>query len=62
MSVDALIQTFLINKDTDAFLKKFDKDWQRYNRDIIRKVEAYNEAHPDANSDTDSDTAASTAS
>ncbi len=41
MSVDAQIQTFLMRKDVDAFLKKFDKDWQRYNRDIIRKVEAY---------------------
>lgn len=39
MAVDAQIQTFLINKDTDAFLKRFDKDWLRYNRDIIRKIE-----------------------
>ena len=42
MAVDAQIQTFLIEQDTDAFLSKFDKDWARYNRDIIRKVEAYN--------------------
>ena len=41
MSVDAQIQTFLINQDVDAFLEKFDKDWLRYNRDIIRKVEKY---------------------
>lgn len=41
MSVDAQIQTFLINQDVDAFLAKFDKDWVRYNRDIIRKVEKY---------------------
>lgn len=41
MSVDAQIQTFLIKKDTDAFLKKFDKDWLRYNRDIIKKVQDY---------------------
>ena len=27
MAVDAQIQTFLINKDVDAFLKKFDSDW-----------------------------------
>ncbi len=47
MSVDAQIQTFLMKKDVDAFLKKFDKDWQRYNRDIIRKVEAYEAEHPD---------------
>lgn len=41
MAVDAQIQTFLINQDVDAFLAKFDKDWLRYNRDIIRKVEEY---------------------
>lgn len=42
MAVDAQIQTFLIEQDVDAFLDKFDKDWLRYNRDIIRKVEEYN--------------------
>lgn len=47
MSVDAQIQTFLIEKDVDAFLKKFDTDWLRYNRDIIRKVEDY-EANKDS--------------
>ena len=41
MAVDAQIQTLLIDKDVDAFLKKFDKDWQRYNRDIIQKVQKY---------------------
>lgn len=41
MAVDAQIQAFLIEKDVDAFLKKFDTDWQRYNRDIIRKVQKY---------------------
>ncbi len=45
MAVDAQIQTFLINQDVDAFLAKFDKDWQRYNRDIIRAVQEYNEEH-----------------
>lgn len=45
MSVDAQIQTFLINQDVDAFLAKFDKDWLRYNRDIIRKVEDYEKQH-----------------
>ena len=45
MAVDAQIQTFLINMDVDAFLAKFDKDWQRYNRDIIREVQEYNEEH-----------------
>lgn len=43
MAVDAQIQTLIINKDVDAFLAKFDKDWQRYNRDIIREVQEYNE-------------------
>lgn len=41
MSVDALVQTFLIRKDVDAFLEKFDTDWIRYNRDIIRRVQEY---------------------
>ncbi len=41
MAVDAQLQTFLIEKDVDAFLSKFDKDWQRYNRDIIRLVQEY---------------------
>lgn len=45
MAVDAQIQTLIINKDVDAFLAKFDKDWQRYNRDIIREVQEYNEEH-----------------
>lgn len=45
MAVDAQLQTFLINKDVDAFLKKFDSDWQRYNRDIIRQVQEYEEEH-----------------
>ncbi len=45
MSVDAQIQTFLINQDVDAFLEKFDKDWLRYNRDIIRMVEDYQKQH-----------------
>ena len=45
MAVDAQIQTFLINKDVDEFLSRFDKDWQRYNRDIIREVQEYNEEH-----------------
>lgn len=43
MSVDAQIQTFLINGNVNAFLKKFDSDWERYNRDIIRKVQEYEE-------------------
>ena len=41
MSVDALLQTFLIEKDVDNFLETFDKNWQRYNRDIIRMVKEY---------------------
>ena len=45
MAADARIQTYLINKDADAFLKDFDTRWQRYNRDIIRAVQEYNEEH-----------------
>ncbi|MDE6399146.1 MAG: carbohydrate ABC transporter substrate-binding protein, partial [Clostridiales bacterium] len=46
MSVDAMIQTYLIDNSENAlgkFLQKFDKDWTRYNRDIIRKVKEYEE-------------------
>lgn len=45
MAVDAQLQTFLLNKDVDAFLAKFDTDWQRYNRDIIRMVQEYEKTH-----------------
>lgn len=41
MSVDAQIQTFLLDGSVDKFLNKFDTDWVRYNRDIIRKVQEY---------------------
>lgn len=43
MAVDAQIQTFLIRKDVDTFLNKFDSDWLRYNEDIISKVQKYEE-------------------
>jgi raffinose/stachyose/melibiose transport system substrate-binding protein len=45
MSVDALLQTYLIEKDTDKFLTNFDTNWQRYNRDIIRQVQEYEAEH-----------------
>ncbi len=45
MAVDAQIQTFLIHQDMEGFLAKFDKDWQRYNRDIIRLAEDYQRQH-----------------
>ncbi len=45
MAVDAQIQTFLLQKDVDAFLQKFDTDWLRYNRDIIRMVQEYEKTH-----------------
>lgn len=41
MAADGIIQTYLMDGDKEKFLKKFDKDWLRYNRDIIRKVEEY---------------------
>lgn len=46
MSVDAMIQTFLLDEGEDAidtFLKRFDTEWKRYNRDLIRKVQDYKE-------------------
>ena len=43
--MDALIQTYLIDGDTDKFLKKFDDEWVRYNRDLIEKVKKYEEEH-----------------
>ena len=45
MAVDAQIQTLLINGDVDRFLAKFDSDWARYNRDIIRMVQEYEASH-----------------
>ena len=45
MSVDALLQTYLIEKDVDNFLATFDRNWQRYNRDIIRMVQEYAQNH-----------------
>lgn len=43
MAVDALLQTYLIEQDKDQFLKNFDKNWKRYNRDIIEMVQKYEE-------------------
>ncbi len=46
MSVDAMIQTYLIDSSenaVDTFLEKFDTEWARYNRDLIRRVREYNE-------------------
>ena len=51
MSVDAMIQTFLLDTSDNAqekFLKKFDSDWKRYNRDLIRKVQDYQKEQEDA--------------
>lgn len=41
MSVGALIQSYLLRGDSQAFLENFDKLWVRYNRDIIKKVQDY---------------------
>ena len=44
MSVDAMIQTFLLDDSENAvqtFLKRFDTDWKRYNRTLIQKVQQY---------------------
>lgn len=45
MSVDALIQTYLMEGDTDAYLENFDTQWIRYNRDLIRKVQDFEAAN-----------------
>lgn len=46
MAVDAMIQTYLLDDSDDAldtFLERFDTEWIRYNRDIIAKVQKYQE-------------------
>ena len=48
MAVDAILQTYVIDHDTDGFLARFDKDWARYNRDTIRTVQEYEEEHGSA--------------
>lgn len=45
MAVDALLQTFLLEKNVDSFLTTFDTNWQRYNRDIIRLVQDYEQSN-----------------
>lgn len=44
MSVDAMVQTYLMDTSsnaTETFLSKFDSEWKRYNRDLIEKVKKY---------------------
>lgn len=48
MAVDAQLQTLLIEQNVDDFLAKFDADWKRYNRDIIRMVQEYEAANSGA--------------
>lgn len=46
MSVDAMIQTYLMDDSEnalDSFMERFDTEWVRYNRDVIRKVQEYQE-------------------
>lgn len=46
MAVDAMIQTYLLDNSSNAletFLDRFDREWVRYNKDIIAKVKAYQE-------------------
>ncbi len=46
MSVDAIIQTFLMDNSSnsiDTFLDRFDREWVRYNRDLIRRVKELEE-------------------
>nr|MDE5741602.1 extracellular solute-binding protein [Oscillospiraceae bacterium] len=47
MSVDALIQTYLMDESensADIFLDRFDTEWVRYNRDLIAKIKKHEEA------------------
>ena len=46
MSVDALIQTYLMDSSANSaetFLDRFDNEWVRYNKDLIAKVKKYEE-------------------
>lgn len=46
MSVDAMVQTYLMDKNDNSaqqFLERFDKEWARYNRDLIARVKKYEE-------------------
>ena len=45
MAAEALIQTYLLDGDTDKFLTRFDAEWVRYNRDLIKKVQKYEAEH-----------------
>ena len=50
MAVDAQLQTMLLDERDDdtaiaAFLERFDTDWLRYNRNVIRKVQEYESQH-----------------
>lgn len=45
MACDAQLQTMLLSGNVDEFLTKWDNDWQRYNRAVIRKVQEYDESH-----------------
>ena len=41
-----MVQTYLMDDSSDStakFLKRFDKEWKRYNRDLIAKVQKYEE-------------------
>ena len=48
MAVDAILQTYIVDGDLEGFLKRFDTDWVRYNRDTIRTVQEYEEEHGSA--------------
>jgi raffinose/stachyose/melibiose transport system substrate-binding protein len=46
MAVDAMIQTYLLDDSDnalDTFMTRFDTEWVRYNKDIIAKVQKYEE-------------------
>ena len=41
MACDTVLQGLINDQDIDAFLAKWDSDWQRYNKSVIRKVQEY---------------------
>ncbi|MBE6723399.1 MAG: extracellular solute-binding protein [Ruminococcaceae bacterium] len=48
MSVDALIQTYLLGQSKTDFLNAFGTNWKRYNRDTIAKLKKYEAEHGSA--------------
>ena len=41
MACDTVLQGLINDQDVDAFLAKWDSDWQRYNKTVMRTVQEY---------------------